>query len=108
MPLSKLEPVIANPDSLIFGLSQPMMEGIVIIGVIAVVLGAIFVMLWKQIVIGIMVVCCVAVMANHKPNDQVTQTQKQIEIIGVDPAPIPEVKKQIEIEERSIYSNERP
>lgn len=100
-------PATVSPDIFAaYGLSQSMMENIVIVGVIAIILGAILIMLWKQIVIGIMVVACVAVMANHKVPEQ--PVKKQIEIIEVDPAPMPEVKKEVEIEERSIYSNERP
>jgi hypothetical protein len=80
------------------GLSQQMLEYIVIFGVLAVVIGTVFVMFWKQIVFGIMAILCIAVMANHKPQEVPTppkQIENPVEII---PQIVPEAKPEVKPE----------
>ena len=75
-----------------------MLEYIVIFGILAVVIGAVFVMFWKQIVVGIVAILCIAVMANHKPQEvpmQPKQIEKPVEII---PESVPEAKPEVKLE----------
>jgi hypothetical protein len=48
------------------GLSQNVLEALVIFGVFVAVIGVILVLYWKYIVMGLLALGCVAVMANHK------------------------------------------
>lgn len=48
------------------GFSQHTLEMIVFFGIIIFVLGAIIVLYWKHIVVGIVALSCLVVMANHK------------------------------------------
>lgn len=72
-----------NTESL--GVSQQMLEYIVIFGILAVVIGTVFVLFWKQIVIGIMVVLCIAVMANHKPPEAPVPPKQAINPVETTP-----------------------
>jgi hypothetical protein len=49
------------------GLSQNVLELMVLVGIVVAVLGVVMVLFWKQIVVGSLAVFCVAVFANHKP-----------------------------------------
>ena len=48
------------------GLSQNVLEALVIFGIFVAVIGVILVLYWKYIVMGLLALGCGAVMANHK------------------------------------------
>ena len=48
------------------GLSQNVLEALVIVGIFVAVAGVILVLYWKYIIMGALALGCVAVMANHK------------------------------------------
>ena len=55
------------PDFVVsLGLSQHTLEMIVFFGIIIFILGAIIVLYWKHIVVGVLALSCLVVMANHK------------------------------------------
>lgn len=88
-----------------FGASQQMLEYIVIFGVLAVVIGTVFVLFWKQIVVGIMAVLCLAVFANHKPSEIPVTTkssEKQIEIVP-ETKPEQKVQAQEELDDKIYF-----
>jgi len=60
------------------GLSQNTLEMIVLGGIGVFVLGLIFYLWWKQIVIGVMALTAVVVLANHRPKTPVKVEQEQI------------------------------
>lgn len=63
-----------------FGMSQSMMENIVIIGIFAVVMGIVLLFLWQYIVAGLALMLCFTVLANHKSPEP--PKEKVIEVIS--------------------------
>jgi hypothetical protein len=60
------------------GLSQHTLEMVVIGGIGVFVLGLVFYLWWKQIVIGALALTAVVVLANHKPSKPIKVEQEQI------------------------------
>jgi len=60
------------------GLSQHTLEMVVLGGIGVFVLGLIFYLWWKQIVIGVMALTALVVLANHRPKTPVKVEQEQI------------------------------
>lgn len=63
------------------GISQHTMEIIVLGGIGVFVLGLVFYLWWKQIVIGVLALGAVVVMANHRPKTPVAPKVEQEQII---------------------------
>lgn len=87
--------------------SQPILEYVVIFGVLAIVVGTIFVLYWKHIVVGGMALLCVAVMANHKTpeikQEVKTEQKKQAK------APDPDAEERTQFMEDCLtYTNNTP
>jgi hypothetical protein len=61
------------------GISQNILELMVLVGIVVAVLGVVMVLFWKQIVVGSLAVFCVAVFANHKPTVTESTTVQKIE-----------------------------
>lgn len=53
-----------------FGVSQSMLETIVLCGIAVAVLGVVLVLFWKYILAGVGVLFCFVVLANHKPTEE--------------------------------------
>lgn len=79
-----------------FGFSQSMMESIVIIGILVVVVGIVFIVLWKYIVAGIALMFCFAVLANHKtpepPKEKVVEVITEMKEVIPETPPVIQVK----------------
>ena len=78
------------------GLSQSTLEMMVLSMVGIFIFGAIIVMYWKYIVVGALVLSCVAVMANHQPNSP--KIMPTVELPPVTPkisSPVKEDKEEI-------------
>jgi hypothetical protein len=63
------------------GISQHTMEMIVLAGIGVFILGLVFYLWWKQIIIGALALGAVVVMANHKPKTPVVPKVEQEQII---------------------------
>jgi len=83
------------------GISQHTME-IIVFGAIGVfVLGLVFFLWWKQIIIGAMALAAVVVLANHRPKTPVVPKVEQEQII-IEKVIIPENPVHIELDEKKI------
>ena len=67
----------------LLGVSTPVLENIVIFGIIIAIVGLVFVLFWKFIVAGALALFCLVVIAGHKPEDvqakPPVKIQKQVE-----------------------------
>lgn len=67
----------------LLGVSTPVLENIVIFGIIIAIVGLVFVLFWKFIVAGALALFCLVVIAGHKPEDAQAKPpvkiQKQVE-----------------------------
>jgi hypothetical protein len=89
--------------------SQPILEYVVIFGVLAIVVGAIFVMFWKQIVVGCMAVLCIAVMANHKTPEVKAEPKPEPKIEQKKKEPDPDAEERTQFMEDCLtYTNNTP
>lgn len=52
------------------GMSQGMLEGLVLSGIAVAVLGVVLVLFWKYVLAGVGVLFCVVVLANHRPTEE--------------------------------------
>lgn len=86
------------------GISQHTMELIVLAGIGVFILGLVFYLWWKQIVIGALALGAVVVMANHKPKTPVVPKVEQEQIIIEKPVA---VEKPVIIE-KQLQSVETP
>jgi hypothetical protein len=83
------------------GISQHTME-IIVFGAIGVfVLGLVFFLWWKQIIIGAMALAAVVVLANHRPKTPVVPKVEQEQII-IEKVIVPENPVHIELDEKKI------
>ena len=94
-----VEQIITTPSSpglnvdlaSMLGVSTPVLENIVIFGIIIAIVGLVFVLFWKFIVAGALALFCLVVIAGHKPEDAqakpIVKVQKQIEQIQTEENP---------------------
>ena len=85
------------------GLSQTFLQSFVIVGIVVLVVGVVFVMFWKYIVMGCAALLCIVVLANQKPQDPVPTTPQSSVPSVVVPATIPENKQEEQIEEKGMF-----
>lgn len=79
------------------GISQHTMEIIVLGGIGVFILGIVFYLWWKQIIIGALALGAVVVLANHKPKTPVIPKVEQEQIIIEKPVLIEKTLKSVEI-----------
>ena len=79
------------------GISQHTMEFIVLGGIGVFILGIVFYLWWKQIIIGALALGAVVVLANHKPKAPVIPKVEQEQIIIEKPVLIEKPLKSVEI-----------
>jgi hypothetical protein len=79
------------------GISQNTMEIIVLGGIGVFILGIVFYLWWKQIIIGALALGAVVVLANHKPKASVIPKVEQEQIIIEKPVLIEKPLKSVEI-----------
>ena len=76
-----------------FGVSQGMLETIVLCGIAVAVLGVVLVLFWKFILAGVGVLFCFVVLANHKPAEE---PKEEVITASVQSTPLPPVIEKTE------------
>ena len=76
-----------------FGVSQSMLETIVLCGIAVAVLGVVLVLFWKFILAGVGVLFCFVVLANHKPAEE---PKEEVITASVQTTPLPPVVEKTE------------